>query len=96
MADWIAALAYQKVGRELSEDGQHAIVQERTMYMYRDGIATKYRRFRIVEVLDMSYRSIGTEGGLFYLHTTRGVFTYMVAVDPVDFMARFRELKSAE
>lgn len=90
--NWIAVQHYYKVTREMTSLEQKTVVDERNMYLYRDRMVTKYREFPIREVLDLSYKSIGGDGGIFYLHTLQGVFSYTVSSDPEPFIKAFKEL----
>ncbi|WP_102716603.1 hypothetical protein [Paenibacillus castaneae] len=89
---WIAAQPYYKVKRVVSSVEQKAIVEDRLMHLYQERIVTKYREFPISEVFDLSYRSIGGAGGLLYLHTLQGVYSYTVAADPQPFIEAYKEL----
>lgn len=62
------------------------------MYLYGDKIVTRYREFPIQEVFDMSYRKLGGEGGILYLHTKQGVYSYMVKAEPADFIEAFKNV----
>lgn len=83
---------YYKVEREISTDGQFHAVDHRTMYLYPNKIVTKYREFSLIDVFDLSYRRIGREGGLLYLHTRNGIYPYMVEEEPAAFIQTFKNL----
>lgn len=89
---WIAAHPYYKVEREVTGTEQRTVVHDRLMYLYGNKIITQYREFPIEEVFDISYRQMGIEGGLLYLHTKQGVFSYTINSDPVDFIKAYKEL----
>ncbi|MVP01861.1 hypothetical protein [Paenibacillus lutrae] len=91
---WIASQAYYKIQREVDGIEQRTIVHDRNMYLYRDRIVTRYREFAIEEVFDMSYRPMGAEMGIFYLHTKQGVYPYTVKEDPVVFIQAFKQFQS--
>lgn len=59
----IAKQTYSKVVREVNSTEQKHTEQERTMYLYDDKIVTQYREFKVYDVLDISYRFIGDDGG---------------------------------
>ncbi|MUK88290.1 hypothetical protein GMD78_07795 [Ornithinibacillus sp. L9] len=82
----IAEQTYFKTERRVSSIEQVNIEHERTLYLYDDRIVSKHREFPIHEVLDVSYRSLGAEGGLLYLHTKSGVFSYTVKSSPKSFV----------
>lgn len=90
--EWVARQQYVKVQREVDGIEQRDIEYNRFIYLYPDRVVTKYRTFPIQEVIDMSYRKIAGEGGLLYLHTSGGVFSYTVKTSPEDFVAAFRQL----
>ncbi|OPA78312.1 hypothetical protein BVG16_10495 [Paenibacillus selenitireducens] len=89
---WIAVQSYYKVERNVTGLEQTIMKQERWIYLYQEKIVTKYREFPIQEVFDMSYRSMGGNGGILYLHTRQGVFSYMVSEDPRPFMEAYKLL----
>ncbi|WP_145330315.1 hypothetical protein [Paenibacillus xylanexedens] len=93
--DCIAVLPYYRVQREVNGLSQEIERNARTMTLYSDRIVTKYREFRITEVFDMSFRRMGDEGGFFYLHTSTGVYPYMVEIDPRPFIRTFHQLAIA-
>lgn len=89
---YIAIQPYYKVEREVSGTEQKVVVQDRNMYLYEGSIVTKHREFPIVDVFDLSYRRIGGDGGLLYLHTKQGVFSYTVQGDPQPFIEAYMAL----
>ncbi|MGF9695843.1 MULTISPECIES: hypothetical protein [Paenibacillus] len=89
---YIAVLPYYKVQREVTGLAQEIKLNERSMILYSDKIVTKYREFSIKDVFDMSFRRIGNEGGFFYLHTSTGVYPYMVKIDPKPFIQSYRKM----
>ncbi|WP_339226263.1 hypothetical protein NSQ77_12160 [Oceanobacillus sp. FSL K6-2867] len=89
----IAKQTYSKVVREVNSTEQKHTEQERTMYLYDDKIVTQYREFKVYDVLDISYRFIGDDGGLLYLHTNNGVYPYIVRSSPKAFVEAFKEFR---
>lgn len=87
----IAVQPYIKVKREVNSIAQRNIEDERNLYLYSDKIVTKHRTFEIQDVLDISYRTIGGEGGLLYLHTIGGLYSYTVKTSPQEFIDAFKE-----
>ncbi|WP_145048487.1 hypothetical protein [Paenibacillus xylanexedens] len=90
----IAVLPYYKIQRELTGLAQEIVSSDRSMILYEDKIVTQYREFKITEVFDMSFRRMGNEGGFFYLHTSTGVYPYIVKIDPKPFIQKFRTITS--
>ncbi|MFX3632759.1 MAG: hypothetical protein ACE3L7_06760 [Candidatus Pristimantibacillus sp.] len=90
--DWLAVQPYYKVAREVTSLEQKTVVQNRLMYLYKERIVTKYREFPIIEVFDLSYRSMGGDEGLLYLHTKQGVFSYTISTDPNSFIEAYKNL----
>ncbi|MFB4168821.1 hypothetical protein [Virgibacillus sp. JSM 102003] len=87
----IAKQPYVKVQREVSSIEQRDVEYERIIYMYDEKIVTQHREFSIENVLDMSYRVVGKTGGLLYLHTIKGVYSYTVKSSPQQFIDAFKE-----
>lgn len=86
----IAAQPYVKVQREVSSLEQKRVEHRRVIYLYEEKVVTQHREFPLSQVLDMTYRKIGGEGGLLYLHTSRGVYSYTVQSTPVPFIEAFK------
>lgn len=82
---------YYKIQREVSSIKQKDIELERNLYLYHDKVITQHREFSISEILDMSYRPFGRAGGLLYLHTLRGVFSYNVKSSPQSFIDSYKK-----
>ncbi|OZU89371.1 hypothetical protein CIL03_06550 [Virgibacillus indicus] len=87
----IAEQPYIKVKREVSSIEQREIELRRTIYLYDEKVVTEHREFPIKDLLDMSYRLIGGTGGLLYLHTSKGVFSYTVKSSPEQFVKAYRD-----
>lgn len=87
----IAEQPYIKVKREVSSIEQKEIEFRRTIYLYDEKVVTEHREFPIKDLLDMSYRLIGGTGGLLYLHTSKGVFSYTVKSSPEQFVKAYRD-----
>lgn len=86
----IAVQSYVKVQRQIIDAELSWHEEERKLYLYPDRLVTRHRVFLTKEILDMSYRKIGEEGGLLYVHTIKGVFSYTVHVSPQPFIEAFR------
>lgn len=82
---------YYKIQREVSSIEQKNVELERNIYLYHDKIVTQHREFPMNQILDMSYRKFGKSGGLLYLHTLRGVFSYHVKSSPQRFIDSYKE-----
>ncbi|WP_405097824.1 hypothetical protein [Oceanobacillus sp. FSL H7-0719] len=93
MTRLLAEQAYYKIIREVDSITQRNTEQKRVIYLYEDRIATKYREFHIDHVIDISYRFIGKQGGLLYLHTNKGLFSYPVKSSPEEFVKAFKGFK---
>ncbi|MGJ9459124.1 hypothetical protein [Oceanobacillus sp. CF4.6] len=89
----IAEQSYIKIVREVSSIDQIDIEQKRKMYLYKEKIVTQHREFSIEDIMDISYRFIGEDGGLLYLHTKYGVYSYIVKSSPAAFVEAFKEYR---
>lgn len=86
----IAQHPYIKTERKITSTGKYEIEHIRWIYLYSNKVVTQYRRFPIKDVLDFSYRVITNQGGILYLHTVQGVFTYTVRSSPEVFIETYR------
>ncbi|GIP37850.1 hypothetical protein J31TS4_11300 [Paenibacillus sp. J31TS4] len=88
----VAEQGYYKVLRESNGLEIKTVVQRRKLVLYRDRLETRYRRFALQEVHDISYRRIGGQEGMLYLHTSMGLYPYTVDEDPQPFIDAFKGL----
>ncbi|MCM3740708.1 hypothetical protein M3210_10530 [Oceanobacillus luteolus] len=93
MSQLLAKQPYVKIVRTVDSITQTNTEEERTMYLYEDRLVTRHREFDFHTINDMSYRLIGPKGGLLYVHTNKGVFSYMVKSSPEQFVQTFKEYK---
>lgn len=89
----IAEQPYYKIKRIMTETEQKTVKEHRKLKLYDDHIQTRHRSFLLSDVHDLSYRSLGEEGGLLFLHTNHGVYSYTVAQDPSRFLHAFQLCK---
>ncbi len=59
-----------------------------------DGIQTAEKNFQLQHVHDISYKPFSFGGGMLYLHTNQGVFSFKIQEDPRSFIEGFRMLKN--
>lgn len=86
----IAVQPYYKVERAVNRFSQNTHVHQREIILYATRIVSTYREFPIREVYDMSFKSMGEDQGILYLHTKQGVYPYSVEGDPADFIEAFK------
>lgn len=91
----LAKQEYVKVERTVNSLEQIDMEHKRLLVLYPDKIVSKHREFHINDIVDMSYREIGSKGGgLLYLHTNRGVYSYTVKSSPKHFIEIFKQYTS--
>ncbi|MDO7905568.1 hypothetical protein Q5741_03980 [Paenibacillus sp. JX-17] len=92
---WIARQPYTKVQRSIMDAAQITVHEERMLYLFPDRVQTRHREFELGQVFDMSFRPMGPEGGggMLYLHTYQGVFSYTVESHPESFIQAFRQVR---
>lgn len=89
--DFIASQPYIKIERIVSSIEQKDIEHQRTLYLYHDRIVTQHRVFAIEDVLSVSEKRIGKDGGLLYIHTTKGLFSYTIQTSADTFIEAFEQ-----
>ncbi len=89
---FIASHPYTKIERIVNSIEQKDIEHERTIRLYDDKITTQYREFPIEDVLDISQKKVGPVGGILYVHTKSGVFTYTIHKAADSFIQAFQQL----
>jgi hypothetical protein len=90
---YLIAQPYIKVLREITSIEQKDVEHKRTLYLYPDKIVSAHREFPIEKVMDISFRKFGAEGGLLYIHTSSGLYTYIVRTSTDHLIEAFRRLK---
>ncbi|WP_243354939.1 hypothetical protein [Bacillus litorisediminis] len=91
---WIAVQPYIKVHRKVDGTEQIRLEEERHLYMYPDKIVSKYHEFLMEDVLDITFKPYGEKGGLLYLHTTGGLYSFTVQNSPWSFIDTFKDRKN--
>lgn len=74
----IARHPYIKVIREITKLEKLETKEERELTLYETKLTTKHREFLIEDLIKIATRKIGKNGGMIFIHTERGVFTYTV------------------
>ncbi|WP_159881417.1 hypothetical protein [Paenibacillus puerhi] len=88
----LAEHPYYKIVRTVTATEQSYIPEERVMCLFVSKITTRHREFPLHEVYDISYRRMGAEEGILYLHTRQGVYPFNVKSDPASFIEAFKRL----
>lgn len=86
----LAVQPYVKVDKQIIDAEIIYSEEDRQIYLYHDRLVTKYREFSTRDISDLSFRKMGDEGGLLYVHTNRGIFSYTVLSSPESFIKAFR------
>jgi len=83
---YIIKQPYWKVIREVQSIEQKKTTETRYIYLYEDKITTKYHEFPMEKMLDVSFKKMQSGGGLLFLHTDHGVYSYHVPASPSKFI----------
>lgn len=86
----IAQHPYVKIERKIMNFEQTEIEHSRMISLYEGKVVTEYREFPIHLVTDFSYKVIANQGGILYLHTLGGLYTYQVKSSPEAFIAAYK------
>lgn len=57
-------------------------------------IISTSHQFELSNVHDISHKTFSFGGGILYLHTNQGVFSYNIQVNPATFIHAFKSLKA--
>lgn len=74
----LAKHSYIKVIREITKLEKIETKENRELVLYKTKLTTRHREFLIEELIKVAYRKIGEDGGLIFIHTESGVFSYTV------------------
>ncbi|WP_026560772.1 hypothetical protein [Bacillus sp. J37] len=89
----LANIRYMKVTRVIEKNVQNHREEEHVITLTTKGIETSCDTFSLAEVLDISFRDFSQQLGLLYLHTTKGMYSYTVRINPQIFIKKFKEVK---
>ena len=87
----LAEQPYIKIERHVDGLEQKNVESKRTLYLYDEKVVSRHREFPIKDVTDVSYRTVGPDGGMLYVHTNKGIYTYIVKSSPMDFINTFKD-----
>jgi hypothetical protein len=75
---------------------QHLIETKQYLTLDYDCVDSGTDYFQLRDVLDISFKSITSNSGFLYLHTTRGVFPYHTKSNPQEFIRTYKKLKDGD
>lgn len=90
----LSSITYIDTERSIEAGEMKVVETERNIDLYKDTLITPSTQFHVENVWDISYKSFSSEARLLYLHTHRGVLTYMIYTDPDKFVKTFKKLKN--
>lgn len=89
---FITSHPFIEMVRKIERTGQHTIEEEYELELYEDSIRSTYQHYRLNDVFDVSYRFTTGNYGFLYLHTNRGVISFMIKEDPHSFVEEYKKL----
>lgn len=84
---------YLTVHRKIENNEQKYEENEELIRIYEDKLTTASDYFQLKDILDISFRNFSATKGFLYLHTTRGVYSYVTDNEPNQLIKIFKELK---
>lgn len=72
--------------RRIENNQQCYVEHKEFLELYKDGVVAPSETFALHEVHDVSYKALSGTYGFLYLHTIRGVRTFMVKEHPEGWM----------
>ncbi|MDP4550606.1 hypothetical protein Q9251_06900 [Alkalihalobacillus macyae] len=90
--DIIFSQPFVVVERKIERTGQRTVEEEHTIELYVDRIRAGQEDFALGDVFDVSYRFTSSLYGFLYLHTNRGVVSYIIKKDPSIFIEEYKKL----
>lgn len=82
----IAKHPYIKVIREITKLEKIETKEDRELKLYKTKLTTRHREFPLEDLIKIASRKIGKSGGLIFIHTESGVFTYTVEIIDTNFI----------
>lgn len=74
----LAKHPYIKVIREVTKLEKKETKENRELILYPNKLTTRHREFQIESLIKVATRKIGKDGGLIFIHTRSGLFSYTV------------------
>lgn len=83
---FIKSQPYIKVIRQVDRIEKREIREQRYLYLYEDRLESKFHSFTLSEIMDLSFKKLQGDGGILFIHTDHGVYSYTVNSSPECFM----------
>lgn len=93
MRHLLCSQIYLTVHRKIEGNEQKYEENKEVIRIYEDRLTTASEHFQLRDILDISFRNISDAKGFLYLHTTRGLYSYVTDNEPQQLMRIFKELK---
>ncbi|RWZ55343.1 hypothetical protein EQV77_11520 [Halobacillus fulvus] len=78
--------------RVIERNQQHYVEEEYQLELHPYEVRTPTETIRMEDVHDVSYRGLSETYGFLYLHTIKGVQTFMVREEPTTWINAYRQL----
>ena len=88
----VSTIAYSRTEKYIENFVQKNSRHIFTLSLYSYKIESETHTFQLEHIIDISYKPFSKSGGLLYLHTTQGVFTFIIENDPKVFMNAVKDL----
>ena len=88
----VSTISYSRTEQYIENFEQKNSRHDYTLSLYSYKIETETHTFQLEHILDISYKPFSNGGGLLYLHTNQGVFTYIIEKDPKVFIKAVKDL----
>ncbi|ELK47613.1 hypothetical protein QRD89_05155 [Halobacillus sp. ACCC02827] len=76
--------------RKIENNRQVYIEHEAVLELFEDRVQAPDEQFTMDQIHDVSYRGLSETYGFFYLHTIKGVRTFIVKETPLHWIEAFR------
>jgi len=86
----MAELAYYVVTRRIELNRQVIDEVEKSLILYSDKIMAEKAAFHLEAVHDISVKKTNNLYQILYLHTNKGVFSFIIKEDPADFICQVK------
>lgn len=88
----LSSQKYVIVNRTVKNNSQYSLETEEVIFLFEDKIITASDHFHINEVLDISFKLLSGTVGFLYLHTIKGLYSYVVKSEPHQFIDAYKQL----
>lgn len=88
----LSTIEYTVVKRSIQNFQQQDKAFHYLLSLSKTSLTSSTHHFQLAELFDISYRPYTNGQGFLYLHTIKGVFSFLISTNPANFIATYQKL----